>query len=1792
MAQDMQQVKPGAPSRPGQAARRRLSRRGATPPVMRPALVGLGFALVLVVIEGLLWILNPLNLFGRASSHTLPALLSLVAHTPILLLIFLLEFVVAITLALLFTRPLAFRRYCREALKAGERYRVTYTSLPNWPSIYDTTVSYYQYTPDPAMPLLVRERSLLDLVRGSPFSSEPRSHLTLLGEAGSGKTTALYCYQFYALLRRRNILFGREKVPVYIPLRQYALYLRALAPSSQGNPAPANAARLLDFLYHSDLPGMHHLRPYLSRLASQGRLLLLCDGLHDIEESDRPGVVAELADLMSQDRNRVILTCRPIDLRQQPALAEAIEANVVPRAYLRPLTTEQVRTIVESYIESDSAGRKWKHTAGQIMDIIARTRLQTCCDTPLLLLALLSVIDGMGMERGRRLDTRGRLLRASISQRITQTQRQAAWQGHAPDEKEVLLFLGELACAARWTSITSAIQLHEQPHLFGDWLPSFEHHAGALHDWLEASAGKLFLEESLHNPYSREDIARLLRFAQDAALIEISPHGFLSFRHELIADYAIAEYFFALQPAVDTTLQKTRFAGLLTQAFKLADSSDAFSRWSVPVTLWAGLLDDPAAYAGRLVEHAQSYPAARLEALSLSLLCLGVAAYPPRLSSSPTAAPAGLEALFQKGAQDQEQRAALAHLFSRHAAEGAYEIYQALFTLLMVPGIDEFVALLDGETVASLLVNRLVEIVDDVEYEGQVKRLVRITGMLGAAAVPLAAALSKPAAGHSSRLRTAAINILGGTGDAGAVASLHACLYDADSFIANRAASALYRLGPTLALPALIGELGNTAQTTATLPVHLMTLRILDRFLDDDEPARRLKPAQRQQVMTTLMNILNQPYAPEVQEAAREILVRQGQAAEEGSGGEMAVEALIQNLAASDEQLARMAISALYEIGPAATPLLLRHLQQKPPELVMARIVATLGMIRDPRALPALLRLLATPSLEVQQQVAQALRRYGDESIPGLIYQVLQGGSEQVATAAAQILGEMGESAIDPVTEALVPIVPGRTHRLVQVLARLPSPQSVPPLVALLESSTQEAAVDTQLVLALIEALGQFQDRRVVAPLMEMLASASPLFYEGAITALSNLGSLACPALVAGLDVLQESAITQRIERALLGMAHFPGDCLLDALASGSEAQAGHVMHVFIASGLEAARVVVRNLLHPSRRVQLSMHEAAERMPGRVIVPALLEAIDHPDQEMRAVVAEYLLKHPDEAIPPLVEMLEEDEQGGLAQRLLLDFGPAILPALVPALDSVSDLAYQRARQLVVELARQSPQELRQVILLFTLSLPPRAREALVETLAGDLADISVPALLDGLADAHLIGAASETLARMVNRRDARSPLILDELLAALRNDVLRQGAEIALVGIGAEAVPAVGSLITDPDPQIARTAQDILCQIGVPAFAFIWAAHSDVTNRPRREAARAIFRRMPTVVIKDELVQLLSSDKPEDISMALALLLERIHDESLQADREHEMIPTLLEYVQTHPQELAGHRVLALLLLIGGRTIVDFITQVLYEYPNHQDVLLYSLLLLGEEAEEALLEILHDGGASMLLRAEAAGMLGLLAPHVDIREYARMLPEYGLWAGQSQGQHGVLQPDHLNLSLRALGGLLAGGHWDTDELDTLRVHSKKDSAEHELYAILLGWRYYPYIASLEQELANEREEHKRRVTLLSQEIVNVRTEKSELEEQLKGLQQAHDKRGKELDEAEQAATDWQQKHARTSQEKNQLQQTVQKLRSENLSLHEQLQEMTQEKQRLAARLTRLEQDLRSISGLGGQEKKR
>ncbi len=937
-------------------------------------------------------------------THNISTFLSSAAHTPLFLFVLLLQLIAACILMQVTDRPLALLRYIREVQRAQEQYRAFYTPVNSWPAVYETTIMYVQDSPDPAVPGQAQSMSMFELAQHlAPTSAAGQAHQLILGAPGAGKTMLLRLYQYVALQQGRTLIAGRAKIPIFVPLRNYSFYLEAgntaspqegdagdhkvlvkiprifLAPHSSppsplrshapaGTEGLAGTQSLLDFLYTSDLPGLRHLRPFLKSLRAQGRVLFLCDGLDEVDDAYRAAVTMELAEVMGQNQNQLVLTCREVEYRELPQLAQTVAENLVARVQIVPLDGHQVRSFVERFIEEQDPDNKWRHTAGQVMEAIDRSRLRDYCTNPLMLFCLMEIVDEIGVDRGKQLDTRGQLLRAYVRYLIQRERAQARWGSAAPAEDDVLLMLSELACAARWTNDASAIQL---PLAGGSREVRVEDLADGLLTWLnehpaqslwvldavESSDAQGAIRRELHEPYSREELGRLVQIAQGAGLISISPGGILSFRHELIAAYFVAEYCMAVRVG-----------------HSAGDAEDAINHTSVgtrfitPVALWAGLLDDPAEYAQRFAALGRQKPAFNLEALALSLVCVGVANTPPQAENAhqpvlPTNLKEALAVLASL--RDAQACNALAQLFTRYAEEGAQEIYQSLYSLLPIDGIEEFVIRLNAEIVPELLFARLCDVVDDAAYETMVKRLVRVLGRFGAVAVPHASELSLAMQGRSERLRSAAINILGGTDEQGAVEPLITCLHDVNQFIVGRAANALIRLGPEHCFTPLIQEL----EDPAGQEVHWTVLHILERFLNEPNAARQLTPSQHARLVNVLLHVLTSHYAPEEQKKAREMLVQQGRTAEVNVAGEKAVELLVQYLSSTDDTIVRSALRTLKEIGSAATPCLLDQLKPQTPEMMRMRIVEVLGYVRDQRALPYLLLSLDDPALVVQQQV-------------------------------------------------------------------------------------------------------------------------------------------------------------------------------------------------------------------------------------------------------------------------------------------------------------------------------------------------------------------------------------------------------------------------------------------------------------------------------------------------------------------------------------------------------------------------------------------------------------------------------------------------------------------------------------------------------------------------------------------------------------------------------------------------------------------------------------------------------
>ena len=196
---------------------RRSNRRVTLTRFLRNILLGVVITIVLICIEGLFWLFNPIHLFGTGTSRTLSTLLSSIAHTPLLWFLLLLQVIVICALMFFIDRPLALRRYIRDVQKAAERYRTLYTPLTSWPAIYETSLTCYRDAPDLSTPGKVQHISVPEMAQELTGSSGvEKSHQIILGLPGAGKSVMLYFYWYTVLRRSRSIIFGRNTISIWI----------------------------------------------------------------------------------------------------------------------------------------------------------------------------------------------------------------------------------------------------------------------------------------------------------------------------------------------------------------------------------------------------------------------------------------------------------------------------------------------------------------------------------------------------------------------------------------------------------------------------------------------------------------------------------------------------------------------------------------------------------------------------------------------------------------------------------------------------------------------------------------------------------------------------------------------------------------------------------------------------------------------------------------------------------------------------------------------------------------------------------------------------------------------------------------------------------------------------------------------------------------------------------------------------------------------------------------------------------------------------------------------------------------------------------------------------------------------------------------------------------------------------------------------------------------------------------------------------------------------------------------
>jgi predicted NACHT family NTPase len=189
------------------------------------------------------------------------------------------------------------------------------------------------------------------------------SKLIILGGVGIGKTTFLK----YLVLQCLNGNFHGELVPVLISLKDFA----------------ETNQTLIDYLFNTFISYGIKDTNAIEQLLNQGSLLILLDGLDEVEMPKSDRVIAEIKNLADRfHRNHIFITCRVCDYRFEQ----------FSEVQIAKFNDDQIQTFI----------RQWFSTKAMVKDftkeIADNPALRELAETPLLLTYLCLLFDNSGFD--------------------------------------------------------------------------------------------------------------------------------------------------------------------------------------------------------------------------------------------------------------------------------------------------------------------------------------------------------------------------------------------------------------------------------------------------------------------------------------------------------------------------------------------------------------------------------------------------------------------------------------------------------------------------------------------------------------------------------------------------------------------------------------------------------------------------------------------------------------------------------------------------------------------------------------------------------------------------------------------------------------------------------------------------------------------------------------------------------------------------------------------------------------------------------------------------------------------------------------------------------------------------------------------------------------------------------------------------------------------------------------------------------------------------------------------------
>lgn len=451
-----------------------------------------------------------------------------------------------------------------------------------------------------------------------------------------------------------------------------------------------------------------------------------------------------------------------------------------------------------------------------------------------------------------------------------------------------------------------------------------------------------------------------------------------------------------------------------------------------------------------------------------------------------------------------------------------------------------------------------------------------------------------------------------------------------------------------------------------------------------------------------------------------------------------AVARLITLLASEQERIRRAAIDSLEGLGAAAVEPLIGALDSGDPEH-RNRVIDCLTTIGDPRAIPALIRIL--PATTESGSAARALTRFGDAAVPGLIEALESGtGATRVQAAAAlEIMNgteQITAALIDALSDEWAPV----RRRAAAALGTHGVEGAVEPLSALLDDP------DVEVRMAVAGAAGRIGGSASIELLDKALADEHERVRGAAVDA---VGARKDPALVDKLyptvaddhhdvRVKAREAIYTIVTHSMAGNPSREIVKRLVAILEDGEpaARASAAYLLGKLHAIAATKDLSRCLKDPDADVRFAALSALRDLENPASAKALVGALRDEDPQIRAGAAELLgMMEIKRAVGPLARLLRDPEvevRRAAADALQSVPKRSAVGALIKALGDedrqVSDSAWQ------VLLAIGAPATGKLVAAFKKRATGKQAREQIARLLGHQWKNNAVLALIGALRD--------------------------------------------------------------------------------------------------------------------------------------------------------------------------------------------------------------------------------------------------------------------------------------------------------------------------------------------------------------------------------------------------------------------------------------------------------------------------